>query len=129
MEKNRRLMLGPDIIYPITRQENVINLQKTIKEKMAIVSPDQPQQAIERQVWLDTSGNQQGGNQQSGGLTFGNANDHSELTFGEENQIGELEFGDNDHSQQSSDLTFGELNEHEVLTFGDESENIEQQQN
>lgn len=126
-ELNRRLLKGQDIVYPITRQENVINLQKTIKEKMAIVSSQQPQQAIERQVWLDTSSNQQGGSQQSGGLTFGNANDHSELTFGEENQIGELAFGNNDHSQQSGDLTFGEPNEHEVLTFGNESENIEQQ--
>ena len=127
-EKNRRLMQGTSIIYPITRQENVIGLQGTIKEKMAIVSPTQPQQAIERQVWLDTSDNDSE-SQQSNDLAFENENSHSELTFGDENQISELSFGDNDYSQQSGDLTFGTSNEHEVLTFGDESENIEQQQN
>ncbi len=54
-EKNRRLIQGDDIIYPITRQENVIGLQKTIKEKLPIVSSETPDTYIERQVWLDTS--------------------------------------------------------------------------
>lgn len=54
-EKNRRLMQGEDIIYPFTRQENVIGLQKTIKEKMTIASKIQPQgTVVERQVWLQT---------------------------------------------------------------------------
>lgn len=127
-ELNRRLLKGQDIVYPITKQENVIGLQGTIKEKMVIVSPTQPQQAIERQVWLDTNDNDSE-NQQSGGLTFENENSHSELTFGDENQISELAFGDNDYSQQSGNLTFGTPSKHEILTFGNESENIEQQQN
>ena len=54
-EKNRRLIQGDDIIYPFTRQENVIGLQKTIKEKLPIVSSETPDNYVERQVWLDTS--------------------------------------------------------------------------
>lgn len=54
-EKNRRLVLDGDIIFPITKQENVIGLQKTIKEKLPIVSPTAPNQLIERQVWIDTN--------------------------------------------------------------------------
>lgn len=50
---DRRLKKGDAIIYPITRQENVIGLQKTIKEKMAIVSPTQPTSGyVESQVWI-----------------------------------------------------------------------------
>jgi len=56
-EKNRRLMLGSDIIYPITKQENIIGLQKTIKEKLPIVSDSTPAVGtyVERQVWIDTN--------------------------------------------------------------------------
>ena len=54
-EKNRRLVLDNDIIYPFTRQENVIGLQKTIKEKLPIVSTSTPDSDIERQVWIDTN--------------------------------------------------------------------------
>ena len=54
MEKNRRLVLGDDIIFPITKHENVIGLQKTIKEKLPIISSDQPENFTERQVWIDT---------------------------------------------------------------------------
>lgn len=98
----RRLLQGNKVIYPVTRQEAVIGLQGTIKEKMTIVSPTQPQVAIERQVWLDISENEQGGEQ----LTFGNVAQQNE----------------NDNG-----LTFGTPHLDEVLTFGNESENIEQQ--
>ena len=51
--KNRRLVQGEDIIYPITKQENVIGLQKTIKEKMPIISENQPQSGfVNRQTWI-----------------------------------------------------------------------------
>ena len=119
----RRLLQGNKVIYPITRQEAVINLQKTIKEKMTIVSPTQPQIAIERQVWLDISENEEDGEQ----LTFGNEHQNEELTFGNANaEQSELTFGSN-NSQVSDDLTFGTPHLNEVLTFGNESENIEQQ--
>lgn len=54
---NRRIKRGDDIVYPITRQENVINLQKTIKEKLPISSSNEPEEGtyVEKQVWLDTS--------------------------------------------------------------------------
>ena len=51
-EKNRRLLQGEDIVYPITRQENVIGLQKTITDKMTLASPTQPSAAIEKQIWI-----------------------------------------------------------------------------
>lgn len=134
----RRLLQGNKVIYPITRQEAVINLQKTIKEKMTIVSPTQPQVAIERQVWLDISESEEGGeqltfgnvaqqNENDNGLTFGNEHPNEELTFGNENaEQSELTFGNN-NSQVSDNLTFGTPHLNEVLTFGNESENIEQQ--
>lgn len=49
-------MLGSDIVYPFTRQENVINLQKTITEKLPIIQSTQPQSGfVPKQAWLDTS--------------------------------------------------------------------------
>ena len=72
---NRRLLLGSDIVYPITRQQNVIDLQKTIKEKLPIISNTQPTTDIVRQVWVDTSVGQE--------LSFSNES-NEELTFGEE---------------------------------------------
>ena len=51
--KNRRLVQGEDIIYPITKQENVIGLQKTIKEKLPIISENQPQSGfVKGQTWI-----------------------------------------------------------------------------
>lgn len=50
--KNKRLVLGDTIIYPFTKQENVIGLQKTIKEKLPTVSANSPESAVERQVWI-----------------------------------------------------------------------------
>lgn len=85
---NRRLLLGNDIVYPITKQENVINLQKTIKEKLPIVSSSQPTSGfVARQVWVDTGNGSQEQlsfeNIINGGLTFGMpANE--QLTFEEE---------------------------------------------
>lgn len=53
-EKNKRLVLDGDIIYPFTKQENVIGLQKTIKEKLPIVSSSEPSEGfVERQAWLE----------------------------------------------------------------------------
>lgn len=55
-ELNKRLMLDTDIVYPFTKQENIINLQKTITEKLPIVQQTQPQTGfVPKQVWLDTS--------------------------------------------------------------------------
>lgn len=54
---NRRLIQGDKIVYPITQQQNVIGLQKTITDKLPIVSPETPTEGmfVEKQVWLDTS--------------------------------------------------------------------------
>lgn len=55
-EKNRRLIQGNDIIYPFTKQENVIGLQKTITDKLPIVSSSTPQAGfVAKQVWIDVS--------------------------------------------------------------------------
>ena len=54
-DKNRRLVIDGDIVYPITKQENVIGLQKTIKDKLPIVSSEAPENYVEKQVWIDTS--------------------------------------------------------------------------
>lgn len=55
-EKNRRLIQGNDIIYPFTKQENVIGLQKTITDKLPIVSSSTPQEGfVAKQVWIDVS--------------------------------------------------------------------------
>lgn len=56
-EKNRRLLQGNDIVYPITKQENVIGLQKTITDKMTIVSTTQPiADIVEKQIWIQPQG-------------------------------------------------------------------------
>lgn len=54
-ELNRRIILGNDIVYPITKAENVIHLQKEIKKKLPISSSNTPENIVEGQVWLDTS--------------------------------------------------------------------------
>lgn len=124
-ELNRRLKLNEDIVYPITRQENIIDLQKTITEKLPIVSSSAPQGVVPtRQVWLDIS--EQGNNGQQSGLRFGShsegqlsfGNQQGELHFGsqEQEQSGELHFG-----QQSGELHFG-ANE-QVSTITEDSEN------
>lgn len=54
-EKNKRLIQGNDIIYPFTKQENVIGLQKTITDKLPIVSETVPEAFVTKQVWIDVS--------------------------------------------------------------------------
>ena len=53
---DRRLLQGNTVIYPFTKQQNIIGLQGTIKEKMTIVSEYEPEAGtyVERQIWLDT---------------------------------------------------------------------------
>ena len=53
---DRRLLRSGTVIYPYTKQENVIGLQGTIKEKMTIASDYEPESGtyIEKQIWLDT---------------------------------------------------------------------------
>lgn len=99
-EKNRRLLQGQTIIYPFTKQENIIGLQKTIKEKLPIVSSSQPtSDYVERQVWVDTSDNEQEGfyieETPQENLTFTIQNNEQGLTFGSE-------------SEENDNLTFGE---------------------
>ena len=54
MPKNKRLIQNGEIVYPITLQGNVIGLQKTITDKLPIISSSQPQTSVpERQVWID----------------------------------------------------------------------------
>ena len=80
-EKNRRLVLDGDIIYPITRQENIIGLQKTIKEKLPIISANTPESQIERQVWLDIAETE---NIQIAAFTVNNLQNVGELPPNEE---------------------------------------------
>ena len=52
-EISRRLLKGDQVVYPFTRQENVIGLQKTIKEKLPIISESQPSTGyVPRQAWI-----------------------------------------------------------------------------
>ena len=84
---NRRLIQGDTIIFPITSEQNIVGL----KNRFAIISPQQPQgQFVERQVWLDISGEQD--------ITFGINENNAQLTR-------------NEH------LSFGNIEEHENLTF------------
>lgn len=55
-EKSRRLLQGQVVIYPFTKQQNVIGLQKTITDKLPIVSPEQPQDNfVDKQAWFEVS--------------------------------------------------------------------------
>ena len=55
-EKSRRILQGEVVIYPFTKQENVIGLQKTITDKLPIVSSQQPTQGfVQKQAWFDTN--------------------------------------------------------------------------
>lgn len=57
-EKNRRLLQGQTVIYPFTKQELVIGLQKTIMDKLPIKSNVQPElNFVAKQIWLDTGEN------------------------------------------------------------------------
>lgn len=98
---NRRLKLGDSIVYPITQQTNVIGLQKTITDKLPIVSSTTPQNYVEKQVWLDI-----GTNNQNTGLHFGSGTNEN------------LMFGQDESNQQIGRLAFGEHNPNQVLSFG-----------
>ena len=52
----RRLMYCGQVLYPFTKQELVIGLQKTIKEKLPLSGDTEPTNAVQHQIWLDTSG-------------------------------------------------------------------------
>ena len=122
-ELNRRIIIDGDIYYPITKAENVIHLQKEIKDKLPIVSNEEPEEYVERQVWLDTSEDNEEEQVQTLSfarsftqpqeelLSFGVPNDNEELTFGVVEE--ELSFG-----SEQEELTFGEPNDNEILTFG-----------
>lgn len=90
-EKSRRLLQGQTIIYPITRQENVIGLQNTIKEKLPIVSETAPTQAVVRQVWIDTSNQSEDTTEQE------NSNSSNELAFDDIQRVEELTFDEHDN--------------------------------
>lgn len=54
MAKKKRITENGEVVMPITEQDCVIGLQKTIKEKLPIVSETQPQQGfVERQAWIN----------------------------------------------------------------------------
>lgn len=90
-EKSRRLLQGNTIIYPFTKQENIIGLQKTITDKLPIVSSSTPTtDYVDKQVWLDTSGESlsvQTRNIASGIIenNYGNDNDIVENNYESEN--------------------------------------------
>lgn len=106
-EKNRRILQGTDIIYPFTKQENVIGLQKTITDKLPIVSESTPQSGyVPKQVWVDI-----GDAYDNHSLQFGNRGGGL-LNFGQQEQeeVVELSFGrtPGQEENQRRDLTFGE---------------------
>ena len=115
-EKNKRLIQNGDIIYPFTKQENVIGLQKTIKEKLPIVSSTTPTKFVERQVWIDTTENDENPNDEI--VLMAVPKIESTLIFedralnissGEENRF---------YNDENNDtLYFGEENSEENLIF------------
>ena len=103
-EKNKRLVNNGDIIYPFTKQENVIGLQKTITDKLPIVSSVTPQEGfVNKQVWLDTGNNQNRGIQPVGGLIFATFNPNSELTFSNSSSNETLVFAESSQNEQTED--------------------------
>ena len=108
-EKNRRLVLDNDIIYPFTRHENVIGLQGTIKEKLPIVSPTTPNQQIERQVWIDTNDEDENAQQSSNVSNIEDNLENSSNTVIEDNLSNDV-IEDNTESQQTSNIDIIEDN-------------------
>ena len=115
-EKNKRLIQNGDIIYPFTKQENVIGLQKTIKEKLPVVASTAPTNFVERQVWIDTTENDENPNDEI--VLMAVPKIESTLIFedralnissGEENRF---------YNDENNDtLYFGEENSEENLIF------------
>ena len=116
-EKNRRILQGTDVIYPFTRQENVIGLQKTITDKLPIVSATEPEEGfVPKQAWIDT------GNSGSEVVNTAPLSSPSALTFGNGNNTN-LVFGNGSAgSNNSGGLAFASSN-NENLTFGNGNNN------
>ena len=96
------IVQGSDIVYPYTKQENVIGLQQTIREKLPIVSETTPQSGfVPQQVWIDI-----GGERETVTLQFGRTG--GPLNFGPQAASSELSFGRT--PGQETELTFGNSN-------------------
>ena len=106
---DRRILQGNTVIYPFTKQQNIIGLQGTIIEKLPIASDTAPETGLieNQKVWLDTRPEQapvmslrKGRSLRAtastetpanSNLTFGKASSNS-LTFGRPS-TGTLRFG------------------------------------
>lgn len=89
-EKNRRLVFGDSIIYPFTRHQNVIGLQKQITDKLPIISETQPSENFVRnQSWFqlveEEAEEQQ--SQQEAEISYGGLEQHLEQPSLVENEI------------------------------------------
>lgn len=89
-EKNRRLIFGDSIIYPFTRHQNVIGLQKQITDKLPIISESQPSENFVRnQAWFqlveEEEEEQQA--QQEAEISYGSLEQHLEQPSLLENEI------------------------------------------
>ena len=139
---NRRLLKGEAIVYPITRQENVIGLQRTITDKLPIVSSEAPAQGtyVERQSWFDTSENNS--NQESEQITFlslgRSRHAENELIFPSDannepllvsdNEGGQWLFPENNGSNEDDELIFpSDGNEEETVDEPEESTQEEEE--
>lgn len=127
-ELNRRLKIGEDIIYPITKAENIIHLQKTVLPKL---SDEEPEIKVKGKVWLvptediDSENNSENTSEM---LTFGapsnapltftfNGNNTNGLTFATSDSNEDLVFG----TPSDEELTFDTTEE---LTFDDTTEEL-----
>ena len=97
-EKSRRILQGEVVIYPFTKQENVIGLQKTITDKLPIVSSQQPTQGfVQKQAWFDTNDD---------------SNENTEENYGNERRLASneiIEYNYEDSQEESEN--YGSPNE------------------
>lgn len=109
----RRLMKGTQIVYPYTKQQLVMGLQRTIRDKLPIKSATEPENVVPRQIWLDISNQEEGPISQ---LEFEEGVEQANVDFQilEPARADQLEFED---SPVNNVLAFGESSNNEHLVF------------
>lgn len=120
-ELNRRLLdEDNNVIYPITKAENILHLQKTVLPKLSDIEPEIK---VKGKVWLDPIEDEEETNgtlgETLGTLTFGIPSSEP-LTFGSTSAADGLTFAS---TSSNEELTFGTPSDEE-LTFGDETEEL-----
>lgn len=125
-EKNKRLIFDGNIIYPFTKQENVIGLQKTIKEKMPIITSQAPSAALDNQICIEIQ--EQDASQEDSNYEFGLVDTSTTVDLEPQiNTFEQPEDYENETFEQPEEQIFfetvadipifGDNNDNEVLNF------------